>query len=45
MLFTLMFLFSCSMLKDDKPVSQAKVEDSKLNRKTEIVKDEKRETM
>jgi general secretion pathway protein D len=45
LLFTLLFLFSCSMLKDDKPVSQATVEDSKLNRKTELVKDEKRETM
>ena len=45
MLSTLLFLFSCSMFKDDKPVSQATVEDSKLNRKTEIVKDEKRETM
>jgi type II secretion system protein D len=33
------------MLKDDKPVSQATVEDSKLNRKTEIVKAEKKETM
>ncbi|MCX6984172.1 MAG: hypothetical protein NT118_05375 [Lentisphaerae bacterium] len=45
MLSTLLFLFSCSMFKDDKPASQATVEDSKLNRKTEIVKDEKRETM
>lgn len=45
LLFTLMFLFSCSMLKDSKPPSQATVEDSKLNRRTELVKDEKRESM
>ncbi|MFA6567744.1 MAG: hypothetical protein WCS96_05985 [Victivallales bacterium] len=45
LLLTLLFLFSCSMFKDDKPVSQASPEDSKLNRKTELVKEEKRETM
>ena len=45
LLFALLFLFSCSMLKEDKPQSQATVEDSKLNRKTELVKDEKRESM
>lgn len=45
LLFTLMFLFSCSMFKDEKPASQATVEDSKLNRKTELVKDEKKESM
>ncbi len=45
LLFTMLFLFSCSMLKEDKPTSQATVEDSKLNRKTELVKDEKKATM
>lgn len=45
LLLTLTFLFSCSMLKDDKPPSQATVEDSKLNRKTELVKEEKKESM
>ncbi len=45
LLLALLFLFSCSMLKEDKPVSQAVVEDSKLNRKTELVKEEKRESM
>ncbi|MFA6291882.1 MAG: hypothetical protein WC637_08890 [Victivallales bacterium] len=45
LLFAMLFLFSCSMLKEDKPQSQATVEDSKLNRKTELVKEEKRESM
>ncbi len=45
LLFALLFLFSCSMFKDDKPQSPSTGEDSKLNRKTELVKDEKRETI
>ncbi len=36
----LLFLFSCSMFKEDKPADQGIVKDSVLNKKTGLVKDE-----